>query len=603
MPKVSIIIRTFNEEKHIGQLLDTIRLQDFNDCEIIVVDSGSTDRTLEIAEKSADKVLQIESRDFTFGYSLNVGCREAAGELLVFVSAHALPANNQWLSKLLRPFDNEKVAMVYGGQIGGPDSKFSEKRDLQNMGYPNNANAAIRKDLWQKRPFDEYLFGLEDIDWAKYATTQDFLVHYEPQAAIYHLHNEKWPQIFNRYRREAIAAAKIGLPHPTQVKTDFFWPVKNILQDIASSLPKISLAQLEEIGKFRYYQWKGSRRGWIHDRGIDLDREKYALFYPTANQAVMIEARHQAKFTETSLPELKPGDILIRTEYVGVCRTDLEVYDGSLGYYRDGLAKYPIVPGHEFSGIIAAIGANAKYRERFKVGDRVIGECVLSDGAKSEREEVGVINHNGAYSQFVVVPGGYVHVIPENVDLPAAVLAEPLSVALRALNRIRHRIKQGDNIAIAGAGAIGNLCCQVLKMRGYRVTAFDKNQNRLDLLKDTAATSQEIKNLEDYNVLIEATGSAQVLERVLKESRVDATVLLLGFPYGKIDYNFEDIVGKEKILVGSVGGREEDFHEALQLLPKINIEPFLRTILPLKEFAKAWQMHKNQTHLKIILKP
>ncbi|MBI2042738.1 MAG: hypothetical protein HYT21_03275, partial [Candidatus Nealsonbacteria bacterium] len=79
--------------------------------------------------------------------------------------------------------------------------------------------------------------------------------------------------------------------------------------------------------------------------------------------------------------------------------------------------------------------------------------------------------------------------------------------------------------------------------------------------------------------------------------------LLLGFPYGKIDYNFEDIVGKEKAVIGSVGGREGDFDDALQLLPQLNTRPFLKNILPLRDFKKAWQMHKDSRNLKIILKP
>ncbi|MBI2042686.1 MAG: glycosyltransferase, partial [Candidatus Nealsonbacteria bacterium] len=556
MPKASVIIRTFNEERHIGNLLDAIKTQDFGDCEIIVVDSGSNDRTLEIAGKLADKILKIESRDFTFGYSLNVGCKAASGEYLVFVSAHTLPVNNQWLANLLSPFADRKVAMVYGGQLGGADSKFSEKRDLQKTSYPNNANAAIRKDLWQMRPFDEYLFGLEDVDWAKYVEAQDFLVRCEPKAAVYHLHNEKWAQVFNRYRREAIAAARIGLPHPTQAKISHLWIIRNIFGDILSSLPNISLARLEEIGKFRYFQWKGSRQGWIHDKEVDLNREKYALFYSAGNKAVMIADKHRAEIIDMPLPELKPGDILIRVEYVGVCRTDLEVYEGSLGYYASGIAQYPIVPGHEFSGTIAGIGANSKYRERFKVGDMVVGECILSNGEKSERREVGVINYNGAYGQFVVIPGEYVHKIPGGLDLTTASLAEPLAVVLRALKRVEHRIEQSAKVAVVGAGPIGNLCSQVLAKRGHKITVFDKSQDRLNFVMDFAAIRQEVQGLGDFNFIIEATGSAQVLERVLRESRINATILLLGFPYGKIDYNFEDIVGKEKAVIGSVGGRE-----------------------------------------------
>ena len=615
MPETSIIIRTLNEEKHLGSLLQAIRSQDYKDLEIIVVDSGSTDKTLEIARDLADTVLQIESHDFTFGYSLNMGCKQSNGKYIVLISGHAIPVNNQWLGSLVEPFRNKKVAMIYGRQIGNDESKFSEKRDLKRLfgnspsdssvflNYANNANAAIRKDLWQERHFDEYLFGLEDIDWAKHVTSKGFLIHYEPKAVIYHIHNEKWPQIFNRYRREAIAAARIGLLHPPQANTSFIFLIKNLFQDYLVSLPNISLSRLEEIGRFRYYQWKGSRQGWYRDKDIDLNRDKYTLFYPTINRAVVIKNKHHAKIEEVPLPKIKPGDILIQVSYVGVCRTDLEVFDGSLGYYKNGLAKYPIIPGHEFSGTIVQIGASNKYRERFKVGEKVVGECILSFGDNAKRKEVGVINHNGAYGQFVIMPGEYVHKIPAGLDLKTASLVEPLAVVLRGLRRLSHRLKEKDNIAVIGAGPIGNLCSQVLAKSGYQVTVFDKNKERLSFLENKVRkTQQDLNDLKNFDVIIEATGNAEVLGSVLGESKVDVSILLLGFPYGSMSYNFEDVVGQEKVIIGSVGGRDEDFEEALQLLTKLDTRHFTEEVLSLEEFSKAWKMQRDSKQLKIILK-
>ncbi len=513
--------------------------------------------------------------------------------------------DEQWLANLLAPFQEAKVGMVFGRQIGSEESKFSERRDFQRLfgdssEYVNNANSALRKELWQEHPFDEYLFGLEDIEWAKKITDKGFRVHYEPKASIYHIHTEKWHQVFNRYRREAIAAVRIGLPHPPQVEIGFFSLINNLAQDFFASLPNISWQRLEEIIRFRYYQWKGSRQGWFRDREIDLDRDKYALFYPSQNQAVVIKNKHQASLEEVLLPKLRPGDILIQVSYAGVCRTDLEVFDGSLGYYQSGLAQYPIIPGHEFSGKIIQIGANNKYRERFKVGDKVVGECILSRGPI--RQEVGVINYNGAYSQFMVMPGEFIHQIPAGLDLKIACLAEPLAVVLRAIKRLSPRLKSGDSIAVIGAGAIGNLCSQVLSRSGYSVAIFDKNKNRAEYLKDIVnETSRALDNLERFDAVIEATGLAEVLEKVLKDSRPGATILLLGFPYGKMNYNFEDIVGQEKVVIGSVGGSAQEFKEALQLLTELDTVHFIESILPLAEFKKAWQMHKSQKYLKVIL--
>ncbi|MBI2626194.1 MAG: glycosyltransferase [Candidatus Nealsonbacteria bacterium] len=607
-PETSIIIRTFNEEKHIGNLLKAIKEQEYKNYEIILVDSGSTDNTLKIARGlGCRQVLKIESHNFTFGYSLNIGCQKAKGKYLVFVSAHVVPANNQWLGRILEPFQNEKVSLVYGKQVGSETSKFSEKRDFERIFgnsalYPNNANAAIRRDLWQKNHFDEYLFGLEDIEWAKRMKDLGFLAYYEPKAAILHIHNEKWHQIFNRYRREAIAAARIGLSSPPQASYGFLGFARRFSQDLLASFPNFSPDRLGEIARFRYYQWKGTRQGWRNDRYLDFNRDKYDIFYPAANKAVVIKNKQRAVFEEMPLPKTNPGDILIQVDYVGICRTDLEIYDGSLGYYKNGQAAYPIIPGHEFSGTIIKIGANNRCRELFKVGDKVVGECILSRDDK-KRKEVGVINYNGAYSQFIVMPGIHLHKIPKTLDLKTACLAEPLAVVLRALRRIKSRLKADGNFAVIGAGPIGNLCSQVLSNAGFCVTVFDKNKKRLDILKNkTKAVSQNMENLEKFDVIIEATGSKEVLEKILKESKSDAAILLLGFPYGSITYNFEDIPGKEKFIAGSVGGDKEDFDEALNFLPKIDTAAFTEKVMPLESFSEAWQLQRSSKCLKILLK-
>lgn len=616
MPETSIVIRTYNEEKYLGNLLSAILKQDYQDYEIIIVDSGSTDKTLEIAEKFPVKITSIESRDFTFGYALNIGCEKAKGKYLVFASAHVLPVNDRWLSSLLAPFKGERVAMVYGRQLGNERSKFSERNDFKRLfkttaenynvsvDYANNANSAIRKELWKSHPFDEYLFGLEDIDWAKHMVKMGHLVRYEPKAVIYHIHEDEWHQVFNRYRREAIAAYRIGLKHPPQLELGFVSLFINLSIDVITSFPNWSLKRLEEILRFRYYQWKGSRQGWFKDRGLDLERDKQMLFFADANHGVLIRDKNEAVFTTIPLPEMKPGDILIKVDYVGVCRTDLEVYEGKLGYYRDGLAVYPIVPGHEFSGTIVKIGANNKYRERFRVGDRVVGECILSRGGKGPRKEVGVVNYNGAYSDLIVMPGDAIHKIPDHLDSQTAVLAEPLGVILRALRRAKERFVSPSFIAVIGAGPIGNLCAQVLAFSGHKVTVYDKNPSRLKILSDKVdETRSVLERLDKFDVIVEVTGSKPVLEQVLKESRLDSTLLLLGFPYGETNYNFEDVVGNEKVLVGSVGAGSEDFPEALKLLPKLDTQAFTKTIMPLKNFKKAWELQQSSKHLKILLKP
>lgn len=621
MPSISIVIRTFNEEEHIGNLLDAIEKQEYRDYEVILVDSGSTDRTLEIATPRCNHVIQIASRDFTFGYSLNRGCEVAQGEYLVVISAHAYPIDSKWLSELIAPFANREVAMVYGRHVGAQTTKFSECRDFEiyfgseeGKKHPlsyfsNNANSAVRTSLWKQFPFDEYLTGLEDIAWARKVIVKGYKVFYAPRAAAYHLHQESWPQVYNRYRREAIAARRIGIPRPPFATPSPTFFLGRILGDIMVFLKHFSIKGLQEIFLFRYYQWIGTRQGWYRDHDIDLERERGALFFSGANMRVMVSDKKNARLEESPVPAIKPGDVLIKVAYTGVCATDLEVYEGTLGYYQEGRAQYPITPGHEFSGTIVRVGVNVK---SINIGDKVIGECVLSCrecvhcdsgsyAACNDRKEVGVMNYHGSYARFMVLPAMYVHKIPEGLDLKTAPLGEPLAVVLRGIRRLGSRLKKQNTCAVVGAGPIGNLAAQVLKKFGHRVTVFDRREARLRYLKDMVQVSDRVGGFEQFDIIIEASGSQAALNAVLVQSRTDSTILLLGFPYAPINYNFEQVVGREKFIVGSVGGAREDFETALAILPTLNTDYFTRNIFPLEQFHEAWHFHRSAKGLKVML--
>ncbi len=291
IPRCSIVIRAFNEEQHIGKLLTGIMQQTEKNVEIILVDSGSTDATVAIASRFPVKIVQINPRDFTFGYSLNQGIAKAQGEFIVIVSAHVYPVYPDWLEQLLLPFNDAQIGLTYGKQRGNKTSKFPERQIFEHwfpdesivrQGHPfcNNANAAIRRSLWQKHPYDETLTGLEDLEWANWVTKQGYSIAYVAEAEIIHVHNETPNAVYNRYRREAMAFKNI-FPDETFRLWDFArLYVSNVFRDAQHAAREKLLSQvLGEIVWFRLMQFWGTYRGYKSAGPVNETLRK-TFYYP-----------------------------------------------------------------------------------------------------------------------------------------------------------------------------------------------------------------------------------------------------------------------------------------------------------------------------------
>ena len=286
----SIVIRTYNEERHIGRLLEGIRQQTIKDVEIILVDSGSTDATVSVAESYGARIVRIPSAEFTFGRSLNLGMQAAARELIVIASAHVYPVYPDWLASLLYPFQNENVALTYGKQRGPETAQFSEQQIYQQW-YPdaskprqatafcNNANASIRKRLWKKNPYDETLTGLEDLAWGKWAKEQGYDIAYVAEAEIIHVHNETPAAVFNRYRREAMAFKKIYPEAHFNVYDFARLTTTNILSDLWHAARERRLWQsITSIFWFRFMQFHGTRTGY-RESGLLTPQLRETFYY------------------------------------------------------------------------------------------------------------------------------------------------------------------------------------------------------------------------------------------------------------------------------------------------------------------------------------
>lgn len=303
----TIIIRSFNEEKHIGKLMDGIRCQTkYNEIEVILVDSGSTDDTVKIAAEKGAKIVYIKSHEFSFGRAINIGCGVAKGKYLLFASAHVYPVFTDWVERMLLPFEQEKVALVYGKQIGNEITKYSEHRIfekwfpkesnyIQNHPFCNNANAAIRRDLWLQNPYDETLTGLEDLDWGLKIQKKGLVVAYEAHAPIVHVHEETLSKIKNRYMREAIALKKI-LPDEKMSFLKFLrLSAANILSDsVHATRDKVLLKNFSEIIRFRMLQFWGTYLGLKQGGEVNLQlRQRF--YYPTGLKKSVGQERPNAQ--------------------------------------------------------------------------------------------------------------------------------------------------------------------------------------------------------------------------------------------------------------------------------------------------------------------
>jgi rhamnosyltransferase len=289
--RYSLIIRCYNEEKHIKCLLDKITSQTVKDLEIIVVDSGSTDNTLNLVKKYSVQILHISPKEFTFGRSLNIGCRAANGEFIVITSPHCYPVGNNWVEKLLLPFADPKVALVYGKQRGSETSKFSEQRifevwfpgksDMdQSHPFCNNANTVIRRSVWEKMPYNESLTGLEDLEWAKKVIALGYKIAYVAEAEIVHIHDESPKRIYNRYKREAIAFRHIFPDERFSFFTFIHLFTANVVCDFFYALRgKVLSRNFKSIITFRFMQFWGTYKGFKQKKPV-TDKLREIFYYP-----------------------------------------------------------------------------------------------------------------------------------------------------------------------------------------------------------------------------------------------------------------------------------------------------------------------------------
>jgi rhamnosyltransferase len=314
--RASIVIRTLNEAQHLGDLLAMVAKQrlDGLEAEVVLIDSGSTDGTIGIAEAYGAKITTIAKSDFSFGRSLNRGCAFSTGEILVFVSGHCVPVDENWLQNICQPLIDGKVVYSYGRQVGDDTNNFSERRIFakyfpeqssipQEGFFCNNANSALLRSVWEENPFDEALTGLEDMALGKALLQQGFALGYVAEAPVFHHHEESWAQVRRRFEREAIALREI-MPEIRLSWWDIarFVAVSTFGDWRAAWQHGATSTNYRDMLRYRWNQFVGSYQGNREHRVLSREA-KERFFYPLEPK----EAKHNEWLRPMRRPSSNEG--------------------------------------------------------------------------------------------------------------------------------------------------------------------------------------------------------------------------------------------------------------------------------------------------------
>jgi 2-desacetyl-2-hydroxyethyl bacteriochlorophyllide A dehydrogenase len=326
-------------------------------------------------------------------------------------------------------------------------------------------------------------------------------------------------------------------------------------------------------------------------------------------RAIRVLEPNVMEVKEVPAPVMNEGEVRIRIERAGICGSDMAIIQG-----QNPFAKYPVIPGHEFSGRIAETGKSSSFR----VGDIVTARpvltcgkckaCLRGDQNHCAQLKVLGVHQEGGYAEEIVLPEEVVKKVPAGMDVELAALAEPTAVAVHC-NRRGH-IAAGKSVAVIGAGVIGNLIFQVARAKGAeRILAIDRVQQRLPLALETGAdwaiNSAEVDPVqftrekigEGFDIVFDLVGIEATMEQSIQMTRPGGSIVMIAIPHHKmVTFNYQDVFRKELELIGTRLYNDADFNEAIQLIAagSINGARIITHRLPLDEGIRAIEIMRTQ---------
>ena len=322
-------------------------------------------------------------------------------------------------------------------------------------------------------------------------------------------------------------------------------------------------------------------------------------------------------------PTPKPDEVLICIKAVGICGTDLKIYDDKFGY------NAPVIVGHEFSGVIEAVGDRVC---DWQVGERVVGEqhthaCGICEFCLTGRRHLCTSKKapgygiDGAFAEYLCMPQSLLHRIPENVSYEEAALIEPMAVAFHAVFR-RMKFEPEDFIVILGCGPIALLTLQMVKAEGASKVAmtglnvdeimrFGKAQKfGADYVINVEKEDLEqrilaVTNGKGTDIVIDLTGAKQAIVGGFSLLKKDGKFCALGMPGENVPVPWQELVLKAITFYYSYSSDYKSWEGCLSLIEnnKVCLEDFVTTIYPLVQWEQAFEAARSGQALKVIIKP
>jgi L-iditol 2-dehydrogenase len=311
------------------------------------------------------------------------------------------------------------------------------------------------------------------------------------------------------------------------------------------------------------------------------------------------------EFQEIDRPEPSSNQVSIAVKRIGICGSDIHVYHGMHPY-----TSYPVVQGHEVSGVIAEVGEAV---DRFSIGDKVTfmpqvtcGECYpCRHGMEHICESLKVMGFQtgGAAQDFFVIDAKKVLKLPDEIPLDHASMIEPISVAVHALQRGGGA--SGKKVLVLGAGTIGNLVAQVARATGasaimitdireYKLTVAIKSD--VDYVINPNEEDLEAAILRHFgpdraDIILECVGVEETIAQAIQYARKGTTIVVVGVFGEKPQVDIGLVQDRELSLVGTLMYQRDDYEKAIELVAagKIRFDSLISNHFPFEDYAKAYR--------------